>query len=180
MFKWYARRRSKKIIEKIQAFDRETMRKGEIPWSKDECMDALKHEMQLIDTHPDDWDRKRRVVAIQDGVPIVVNPDYRMNQVAWYILGRYDENMEIAYSHLWRYMAIQRLLKENYDELVSDGLIREPQDIEEPVEVSEALIEILATSPYEKPAEDEEGYWVFDYDKIADRALRLMAAADEE
>ena len=167
--------------------DWEAMQTGSIPWAVEECFAVMMHENHLIETHPDDWDRTRRGLSIKgdDGQVsrLVFNPNVRINQMAFYMMERYkDLEDSEKMSHIFRYMAIKGFVCDHEEELRSDGLLRESEDNDEMQELSEALIEVLATSPYTKavPIEEEGGtqYWEFDYDEIAIQAMKLMAKED--
>jgi len=165
----------------------EKMLKGNIPWSTEGLYEAIEHFHWLCDTPHDDWNRREQGLFLADEAKAEVsylrfNPDQIENQMANWIMNRYEDDPEIVCkSHLWRWMQVRRFMSEHTDRLMEADLLIVTSDEKEGM-VSEGLIEVLATSPYEAPDPDDDSgrYWDFDVDMVVDRALKRHQELEDE
>lgn len=134
----------------------ERIRSGEIPWSFEGVSELLEHAAKLRHTPRDDWDRKRRGIAIQheDGTvsSFSFNPDMPINQLGHFLVDKFRKeglDRETTMSHLWRFMEIQAFLSEHAEELRRERLIIDDESDPNAALISGGLLRALATSRYE-------------------------------
>jgi len=126
---------------------------GEIPWTLNGLQEVLAHMMELSRTPHDDWDRRKRSMLLEEEDGSVselrFNPDNIQVQVHSFMRERLREAGEderTVMSHMMRFMQIQSWLSRNHATLESLDLIR---STDEDLQMSEYLLEELATSRYE-------------------------------
>ena len=174
----------------LPGVDFEKIRSGEIPWTLEELLEAMTRGNWLHETPHDDWDRQKRGFILVDdetgeeGDEYVFNPDNYQNQLFGYVAGRnrdhaYDQTTSM--SHMWRLMEIQYFIGEYFEKLSNENLIRDCEENPEMAELSEAVLEVLATTPYtaEREAGGEIGK-TFDYESVVLRAKNIQANHDSE
>lgn len=160
---------------------------GRIPWTVDEYMAVLAERRRLDKTPHDDWDRRERGMLLEDretGVvqKFVFNPDVMENQIGHFVCQRYkDKPRHIVMAHLMRYFAMNEFFHTNQPRLMEEGLIKsDPQGEEGLVHVSEAILQELATAPYEESfLSDGREFWRYDRERIIERALARKQREDE-
>ena len=162
--------------------DFQLVRMRTIPWSADEFWAVVEHEMRLIHTPQDDWDRHPRGVTLDVGRGPEIyrfNPDVRANQVMSFMTERYRaQGATVSASHMNRYLTIKEFLQVYHDRLVADRLVQPGDGGEEGV--ASALIEVLAKARFDATHTNLGGHEVptFDYAAIAAEARRRMDAED--
>jgi hypothetical protein len=124
---------------------------GGIPWSAEEFWVVAEHEMRLIETPQDDWDRRAKRVTLDVGrgpERYRFNPDIRTNQVMSFMADRYREHgVTTSASHMNRYLTMKEFLHVYHDRLVADRLVGPGEGGEEGV--ASALIEVLAEARFD-------------------------------
>ena len=161
--------------------DREAIETGSIPWDKKELFEAIDHFHHLIAMPHDDWNRRREEVTIVDegGHPVEsirMNPDHIDNQLIGFIRDRSraaGHDRTTTMSHMWRFMEVQYFIREHFQQLVDDSLIRHSEGDSEAVEISEHLLRELAIAPYEGAKANpttREAERTFDYKAVVLRA----------
>jgi hypothetical protein len=160
---------------------------GRIPWSADEYMVVLNYRKQLGETPHDDWDRRDRgiLIAHSDGwaEKYLFNPDAAENQIAYFVRERYrGQPHHVVMTHLMRYFAMNKFFHTHQSRLHEEALIRsDPDGVEGQVEVAAAIVEELATAPYEQHHVDSDGheYWTYEPEAIIARAKERKRKEDE-
>ncbi len=160
---------------------------GRIPWSAEEYMVVVNERRRLEHTPHDDWDRREKGFFIHDRDTGIVqkfawNPDIVENQIGYFVRERYkDQPHHVIVSHLMRYFAMNEFFRTNQPRLMEEGLIRsDPGGVEGVVEVSGAILEELATAPYEESyLSDGREFWRYDRERIIERALKREQREEE-
>jgi hypothetical protein len=160
---------------------------GRIPWTVEEYMTVLSERKRLDETPHDDWDRQERGLLLHNreaGIvqKILFNPDVVEKQIAYFIRERYNgQPHHVIMAHLMRYFAMNEFFRTNQPRLTEEGLIKsDPDRVEGLVHVSEAILEELATAPYEESyLSDGREFWRYDRERIIERALARKQREDE-
>jgi hypothetical protein len=160
--------------------DLKIVQAGTIPWTSDEFWTVMQHEMQLVDTPQDDWDRtpKRFAVDVGRGPEMYgFNPDIRANQVMSFIIARYREmDRTTVASHMNRYLSIQDFISVNRERLIDDQLmLREHED---GMGIAEALVDVLVEAPLDASYTNLGGHPTptFHYERVVAEAHRRVQA----
>ena len=163
----------------------DAVRIGSIAWSAAEFWAVAEHEMHLIDTPQDDWDRKPLRVTVDVGrgpETYRFNPDMRLNQVMSFMVDRYrDLDATTKASHMNRYMTIKEFTSVNHERLVADGFIKIGGEGGQEA-VASALIDVLVEAPFATMYPNAGGHETptFDYAAIAAETRRRMDAEDAD
>jgi hypothetical protein len=110
----------------------------------------------MLATPHDDWDRRRRGLRVEhengSTSDLVFNPDSIENQIMFWLMDYLaaqglDETTKAC--HAFRLWEVRAFLAQHHGRLRSEGLIIDDPDDPYAFLVSEALISVLATVPYE-------------------------------
>ena len=111
--------------------------------------------------------------------PFTFNPDVLENQIGLWISRKLeDQGLDhmTCMSHTWRFFEVRTFLGDHEDRLKTEGLIVEDPVSKQGALISESLISILATSPYEgvrAQGPDRDPVRTFHLDKIIEATFRL-------
>lgn len=162
----------------------EKFSKGTVPWSAEECRDAIIWFHKMMNSPKDDWNLNRYRLAMRDPETedvqeLRLQMTHPMNQIGMYFAEKYKGDRTLVSCHTSRFMQILDFLGDHNSDLLRDKMAE--KGAEDRYDVDGAVLEALCELPFEKRVVEEgKERWEFDYEHVIQRAKEINAQSDDD